>query len=154
MTEERNLTTKSLMTLAILLPWEKQEVGGMKWIHASSRFSVFSAFPFQQWSLSHSYMAPLSKATPGYACFLHKILSLSFYNIKLDEIFQPFEEAIWNICDKVTFCTLDLYNTIIKDLPPTPSKFHYVFNLRDLSRVYNGLTLTTPDRLDLAHSLY
>ncbi|KAM6931388.1 dynein axonemal heavy chain 10 [Xenentodon cancila] len=59
---------------------------------------------------------------------------------------RPFEEAIRNICDKVTFCTLELYNTIIKDLPPTPSKFHYVFNLRDLSKVYNGLTLTTPER--------
>ncbi|XP_044232976.1 dynein axonemal heavy chain 10 isoform X2 [Thunnus albacares] len=50
------------------------------------------------------------------------------------------------VCDKVTFCTLELYNNIIKDLPPTPSKFHYIFNLRDLSRVYNGLTLTKPDR--------
>uniref|UniRef100_A0A3Q1G9E8 Dynein axonemal heavy chain 10 n=1 Tax=Acanthochromis polyacanthus TaxID=80966 RepID=A0A3Q1G9E8_9TELE len=57
-----------------------------------------------------------------------------------------FEDAIQKVCDKVTFCTLELYNTIIKDLPPTPSKFHYIFNLRDLSRVYNGLTLTKPDR--------
>lgn len=49
---------------------------------------------------------------------------------------------------------MELYSSIIKDLPPTPSKFHYIFNLRDLSRVYNGLTLTKPDRSDLAHSLY
>uniref|UniRef100_A0A3Q2PNV9 Dynein axonemal heavy chain 10 n=1 Tax=Fundulus heteroclitus TaxID=8078 RepID=A0A3Q2PNV9_FUNHE len=56
-----------------------------------------------------------------------------------------FEDAIQKVCDKVTDCTLELYNLIIKDLPPTPSKFHYIFNLRDLSRVYNGLILTKPD---------
>uniref|UniRef100_UPI0037E7F8F2 dynein axonemal heavy chain 10 n=1 Tax=Semicossyphus pulcher TaxID=241346 RepID=UPI0037E7F8F2 len=59
---------------------------------------------------------------------------------------RPFEDAIQKVCDEVTMCTLELYNSIIKDLPPTPSKFHYIFNLRDLSRVYNGLTLTKPDR--------
>ncbi|XP_030648846.1 dynein heavy chain 10, axonemal [Chanos chanos] len=59
---------------------------------------------------------------------------------------RPFEECIQKICDKLTFCTLELYKTIIKDLPPTPSKFHYIFNLRDLSRVYNGLTLTNAER--------
>lgn len=42
--------------------------------------------------------------------------------------------------------TLELYKGIVKDLPPTPSKFHYIFNLRDLSRIYNGLVLTTPER--------
>ncbi|KAK2902109.1 hypothetical protein Q8A73_011855 [Channa argus] len=57
-----------------------------------------------------------------------------------------FEDSIQKICDKVTSCTLELYNTIIKEMPPTPSKFHYIFNLRDLSRVCNGLTLTKPDR--------
>ncbi|XP_071339029.1 dynein axonemal heavy chain 10 [Trachinotus anak] len=59
---------------------------------------------------------------------------------------RSFEDAIQKVCDKVTICTLELYNNIIKDMPPTPSKFHYIFNLRDLSRVYNGLTLTKPDR--------
>ncbi|MEE6504167.1 hypothetical protein FKM82_005082, partial [Ascaphus truei] len=57
-----------------------------------------------------------------------------------------FHEDIQAICDKLTFCTLELYKLIVRDLPPTPSKFHYIFNLRDLSRVYNGLVLTTPER--------
>ncbi|XP_019908369.3 dynein heavy chain 10, axonemal [Esox lucius] len=59
---------------------------------------------------------------------------------------RPFEECIQNMCDKLTFCTLELYKNIIKDLPPTPSKFHYIFNLRDLSRVYSGLVLTNAER--------
>uniref|UniRef100_A0A8C8G323 AAA+ ATPase domain-containing protein n=1 Tax=Oncorhynchus tshawytscha TaxID=74940 RepID=A0A8C8G323_ONCTS len=58
----------------------------------------------------------------------------------------PFEECIQTMCDKLTICTLELYKNIIKDLPPTPSKFHYIFNLRDLSRVYNGLVLTNAER--------
>ncbi|XP_053136194.1 dynein axonemal heavy chain 10 [Hemicordylus capensis] len=57
-----------------------------------------------------------------------------------------FHESIAAIADNLTTCTLALYEMIVRDLPPTPSKFHYIFNLRDLSRVYNGLVQTTPDR--------
>ena len=44
----------------------------------------------------------------------------------------------------LTGLTLDLYNYIIEQLPPTPSRFHYLFNLRDLSRVTEGLLLASP----------
>jgi len=46
----------------------------------------------------------------------------------------------------VTEMTLELYKTVVRELPPTPSKFHYLFNLRDLSRIYNGLCLTTVEK--------
>ncbi|KAM9822995.1 dynein axonemal heavy chain 10-like [Syngnathus typhle] len=59
---------------------------------------------------------------------------------------KNFEDAVQKVCDKITVCTLELYNSLVKDLPPTPAKFHYIFNLRDLSRVYNGLTITEPER--------
>ncbi|NXD07257.1 DYH10 protein, partial [Nothocercus nigrocapillus] len=59
---------------------------------------------------------------------------------------EMFNESIAAIADKMTVCTLELYKMIVHDLPPTPSKFHYIFNLRDLSRIYNGLVLTTPER--------
>ncbi|XP_055461995.1 dynein axonemal heavy chain 10 [Psammomys obesus] len=57
-----------------------------------------------------------------------------------------FNESIKAVSRRLTFCTLVLYKVIVQDLPPTPSKFHYIFNLRDLSRVFNGLVLTNPDR--------
>ena len=60
----------------------------------------------------------------------------------------PFKKETRSLVDSVTNSTLDLYKEIVRDLPPTPSKFHYIFNLRDLSRIYSGLCLTTPDRFD------
>jgi dynein heavy chain len=41
--------------------------------------------------------------------------------------------------------TLQLYAEISRTLLPTPSKFHYIFNLRDISRIYVGLCQATPD---------
>ena len=74
---------------------------------------------------------------------------------------QPFTDSIRATVAVLTQMTLELYKTVVRDLPPTPSKFHYLFNLRDLSRIYCGLCLTTPDnfvkvptqlRLHIVHS--
>jgi hypothetical protein len=46
----------------------------------------------------------------------------------------------------LTDATLELFTCILERLPPTPSRFHYVFNLRDLSRVYEGLLRATPEQ--------
>ena len=48
---------------------------------------------------------------------------------------------------KITSATLQLYFSVSEKLPRTPVKFHYIFNLRDLSRVYEGLTLMTIDKI-------
>ncbi|KXS21993.1 hypothetical protein M427DRAFT_494431 [Gonapodya prolifera JEL478] len=52
--------------------------------------------------------------------------------------------------NKLTEMTLKLYGDIVSHLLPTPSKFHYIFNLRDISRVYEGLCLATPDHFSTA----
>jgi dynein heavy chain len=59
-----------------------------------------------------------------------------------------FNESVKSVARKLTSITLKLYSEIVKNLMPTPSKFHYIFNLRDISRVYEGLCLATPDHFD------
>ena len=37
--------------------------------------------------------------------------------------------------------TLEIYNTIKLQLLPTPSKSHYTYNMRDLSKVWQGVSM-------------
>eukprot|EP01135_Chromosphaera_perkinsii_P009070 Nk52_evm1s1607 gene=Nk52_evmTU1s1607 len=60
----------------------------------------------------------------------------------------PFSGEIKDISATITSMTLDLHEQITAALPPTPSKFHYIFNLRDLGRIYQGMMRTTPDRFE------
>lgn len=73
------------------------------------------------------------------------------YSSILSGHLQPFSKNIQELTSSITSATLELYKQIVQNHPPTPSKFHYIFNLRDLSRVYQGLCLTVPDRFENAN---
>ena len=51
------------------------------------------------------------------------------------------------VCEKILGATLELYDYVLDALPPTPSKFHYIFNLRDLSRVFEGMSQSCADSI-------
>jgi len=48
-----------------------------------------------------------------------------------------------DLIPRITKATIELWQTIKHKMLPTPSKFHYIFNMRDVSRVFQGL-LSTP----------
>lgn len=51
-------------------------------------------------------------------------------------------------CTNIVNATIDIYNFAIIEMLPTPSKSHYVFNLRDISRVVGGCALLKKESLD------
>uniref|UniRef100_A0A7S3ZAX1 AAA+ ATPase domain-containing protein n=1 Tax=Lotharella globosa TaxID=91324 RepID=A0A7S3ZAX1_9EUKA len=55
------------------------------------------------------------------------------------ERLADFSKEIKSNVGKMVDSTIELYNTIAKDLLPTPEKSHYTFNLRDLSKVFQGV---------------
>ena len=41
--------------------------------------------------------------------------------------------------------TVELYTRISNDLLPTPAKTHYTFNLRDISKTFQGILMVAPE---------
>uniref|UniRef100_A0ABM5FKE2 Dynein axonemal heavy chain 1 isoform X3 n=1 Tax=Pogona vitticeps TaxID=103695 RepID=A0ABM5FKE2_9SAUR len=44
--------------------------------------------------------------------------------------------------------TIQVYSTITSQLLPTPAKSHYTFNLRDLSKVFQGMLMAEPSKIE------
>lgn len=61
-----------------------------------------------------------------------------------------FSDDVQQLAESVTDATYELFQSVQKQFLPTPKKSHYVFNLRDMSRVFQGLldanTMYTDDR--------
>lgn len=48
---------------------------------------------------------------------------------------QDFDEDVKPLGDIMTQATVEIYNFISTRMLPTPTKIHYLFNLRDISKV-------------------
>jgi dynein heavy chain len=68
----------------------------------------------------------------------HPSLQKIFTTI-LGKFFMKFPEDIANLSGSIVDASISIYDTIRIELLPTPNKSHYTFNLRDLSKVVQGI---------------
>jgi dynein heavy chain len=57
-----------------------------------------------------------------------------------------FSAEVCDAAQKLVPITIDLWNKVQVKMLPTPAKFHYLFNMRELSKVFQGLVLCERDR--------
>ncbi|XP_066267393.1 dynein axonemal heavy chain 2-like isoform X1 [Branchiostoma lanceolatum] len=61
------------------------------------------------------------------------------FGTMINQKLQDFEEDVKPIGDVITQATLEVYESVVEKFLPTPAKIHYLFNLRDISKVFQGL---------------
>ena len=57
---------------------------------------------------------------------------------------RRFGDDVKEIIPKLVTSVISIYDIIRKNLLPTPKKSHYTFNLRDISKVFQGICSASP----------
>jgi len=66
----------------------------------------------------------------------------------LNSRLQDFDDEVKSLSDGLSAASIDIFNSVSVELLPIPSKSHYVFNIRDISRVILGLMRATRQYYD------
>ncbi|KAL6618330.1 dynein heavy chain and region D6 of dynein motor-domain-containing protein [Neocallimastix sp. 'constans'] len=101
--------------------------------------------------------------TPRFLRHFNQVVINSFDDITLERIFNcilkwhfnkyEFSEEIKDNIQNIVTATVTIYKWAINNLLPTPMKTHYTFNLRDFSRVIQGVSLSRPESTNTKHQL-
>merc|ERR1719399_2754459 len=67
--------------------------------------------------------------------------------------FAAFTDVVQEAVAKLPHLTMQLHTQVQASMPPTPLKFHYIFNLRDLSRVSQGVYQADPQIIQTSAQL-
>eukprot|EP00392_Amoebophrya_sp_AT5.2_P008786 g8814.t1 len=57
---------------------------------------------------------------------------------------HSFKDDVKNLAESLVAASIDLYNVLVDKMLPTPAKCHYLFNLRDVSKIWQGLYMAEP----------
>ncbi|KAL7986703.1 hypothetical protein Chor_012986 [Crotalus horridus] len=96
------------------------------------------------------FIASMGKAGGGRNEVDPRFISLfSVFNVPFPS--EAFDDSIAAIADKITTCTLTLYESIVHDLPPTPSKFQTVAQMvrvwrNECLRVFHDRLINKADK--------
>lgn len=62
----------------------------------------------------------------------------------INQKLQEFEDEFKPLGESMTTATIEMYEAIVQRFLPTPTRIHYLFNLRDISKVclFNAINLT------------
>uniref|UniRef100_A0A672FP66 Dynein axonemal heavy chain 2 n=1 Tax=Salarias fasciatus TaxID=181472 RepID=A0A672FP66_SALFA len=75
------------------------------------------------------------------------------YSTMINQKLQGFREELKPIGNILTQATLELYHAVTSCFLPTPAKIHYLFNLRDISKVFQGLLRAHPEFHDTKNNM-
>ena len=97
-----------------------------------------------------------SAVTPRYLHHFNLIEIAPFEDVTLSQIFNTIMDwfatklpmGARGATQPIVAGTIEVFRTVAAKLLPTPSKSHYTFNLRDLSKVVQGVLGVAPDLVD------
>ncbi|XP_050498494.1 dynein axonemal heavy chain 2 [Diabrotica virgifera virgifera] len=67
------------------------------------------------------------------------------FGTMLGQHLADFDEMVKLVGREITETTIDLYKNVVVKMLPTPAKMHYLFNLRDISRIFQGMLRSHKD---------
>jgi len=82
----------------------------------------------------------------GYAELSNDTIN-SIFTVLTSNFLKRYTEQVRNLTPIIVTSILNIYNTVKKDLLPTPSKSHYTFNLRDIWKVFQGICSGHPKQI-------
>ena len=105
-----------------------------------------------------------SELTPRFTRHFNTVSVPAFDDTTLKKIFQclmdwivtkgGYASGMRQVVNPAVAATVEVYNTLVEKLKPTPEKSHYTFNLRDMSKVFQGISMAAPAKIQDTTKMY